>query len=323
MGGSASPGGFYGATPISVARPLAGAPLRVRWRVATRILALAVVLGGAAFAIPLPDRSVAPALVRLPDEAVLRAGVEGFVVADAREGPVLAGETVLRLDDPELRRERERLLQALPGVRAELFGNLRLDPAKARQAEEALAGLQAALAGAEARLAQLRVVAPVDGLVALERMRDLPGRFVKEGDALGVVLDGRMPLLRVALDQDEAARVRDGVARIDVRLAEAPGTVLSGRLLRQAPAAVAALPGAALGDRFGGPVAVDPADADGLRPAHPTYVVDVAIDAVDAPVPRPGGRAWVRFDHGHASLAEQAGRWLRQTVRSRFAPEER
>ena len=92
-----------------------------------------------------------------------------------------------------------------------------------------------------------------------------------------------------------------------------------------APAAAGALPGAALGDRFGGPIPVDPADRDGLRPAHPTYVVDVAladgIDAIGTP-PRPGGRAWVRFDHGSASLAAQAGRWLRQTVRGRFAPDE-
>lgn len=301
-----------------------GAPLRVRWRFALRAAALGAGVAIAAVSVPLPDRVVAPALVRLPDDAVLRAGVEGFVVSEARERAVAAGEVVLRLDDPALRLERERLLQALPGVRAELFAHLRTDPSKSRQAEEAMAGLEAALADADARLAQLAVAAPIAGRVAYERARDLPGRFVREGDAVGLVLDGRLPLLRVALDQDGAARVRAGVRRVDVRLAEAPGVVLQGRLLREAPAAAPTLPGAALGDRFGGPIPVDPADEDGLRPAGPVYVVDVALEdtgAIDTP-PRPGGRAWVRFDHGSASLAAQTGRWLRQTVRARFAPDE-
>ena len=302
-----------------------GAPLRVRWRFALRAAAAATACAMAVAFIPLPDRVIAPALVQLPDDAVLRAGVDGFVVSEAREREVAAGDVVLRLDDPALRLERERLLQSLPGLRTELFAHLRTDPAKSRQAEEAIAGLEAALADADARLAQFAVAAPIAGRVAYERARDLPGRFVREGDALGVVLDRRQPLLREALDQDGAARVRAGVERVDVRLAEAPGIVLRGRLLREAPAAAATLPGAALGDRFGGPVAVDPADRDGLRPAYPTYVVDVALaeeaDAIGAP-PRPGGRAWVRFDHGSASLAAQAGRWLRQTVRGRFAPDE-
>jgi len=300
-----------------------GGPLALR--VAAR-LRLAAVLGGLALAavvVPLPDRVVAPALVWSPDEARLRAGVDGFVMTVAEPGSVVAaGDELLRLDDPALRRERERLQQLQPGLRTQLFTHLRSDPAKAREAEEQLARAEAELAEVDTRLAMLRVAAPAAGRFAVERPQDLPGRFVREGDALGWVFDDRPAVLRVALGQDEAARLRDGVHGVRVRLAETPGTVLPGRLLRQAPAAAERLPGAALGDRGGGPIPVDPQDRDGLRPSVPVYLVDVAIDVPLEPPPSAGGRAWVRLDFGSASLAAQAGRWLRQTVRGRFAPDE-
>ena len=299
----------------------AGVPLAARASARTRLAAAAIGVLAAATLLPLPDRVVAPALVWAPDEARVRAGVDGFVVSVAGEDAVARGQALVRLDDPALRRERERLLQAQPGLQAELFAHLRSDPARARQAEEAIARARAELAQVDARLARLEVAAPVAGRFAAERPQDLPGRFVREGDPLGWVLDDASPVVRVALGQDEAARLRDGVRAVGVRLAELPGTVLGGRLLRQSPAAVERLPGAALGEPAGGPVPVDPQDRDRLKPARPTYVIDVRVDDPMVSAPRPGGRAWVRLDLGHASAAAQAARWLRQTVRGRFAPE--
>jgi putative peptide zinc metalloprotease protein len=299
----------------------AGASLGARWRMRTRLVAVVAGLAALVVAVPLPDRTVAPGLVRTSDDARVRAGVDGFVVTAESGRRVDPGEVVVRLDDPALRRERERLEQARPGLRAELFASLRTDPARARQAEEALVGIEAELATIDERLAQLNVSVTVSGRFEVDRPADLPGRFVREGDELGTLAGAGPVHVRVALDQDEAARLRGGVQTVALRLAEAPGRVLAGRLLREAPAAVDTLPGAALGERFGGTIPVDPADEQGTKPTRPTYVVDIALDAPIDPPPRPGGRAWVRLDHGNASLAEQAARWLRQTVRGRFAPD--
>jgi putative peptide zinc metalloprotease protein len=303
----------------------AGAPLSTRLSARLRLGAVLAGLASLVLAVPLPDRTVAPALVWMPDDAQLRAGVEGFVVAVERapQDAVRAGDTLLRLDDPALRGERARLQGTLAGLRAQYFTHLRTDPARAGQFGEDLARSLAELDRLDERLAQLVLRAPADGRFAIGLPEDLPGRFVREGELLGHLLaPDRVPVLRVALDQDQAARLREGVGRIDARLAEAPRDVLAARLLRQVPAAVEALPGAALGDRGGGTVPVDPLDRDGLKPAYPTYVVDVALDAATAGVARPGGRAWVRMDFGQASLATQGARWVRQTVRGRFAPDE-
>jgi putative peptide zinc metalloprotease protein len=300
----------------------AGAPVSVRWRVRLRAGAIAGLAALGAFVVPVPDRVVAPALVSPHEDARVRAGVDGFVVTTAGDVDVEAGAELVRLDDPWLRQERERLLREQPGLRAELFAHLRAEPARARRAEESLARNEAELARVDERLAQLRLLAPVPGRFSIARAQDLPGRFVREGDEIGTLLDARPAQVRLALDQDAAARLREGVRSVDVRLAEAPGRVYRATLRRQSPAAVAKLPGAALGERFGGPVQVDPADGDGLKPARPTYVVDVGLEALAGdPAPRPGGRAWVRLDFGDAPLAAQAGRWLHQTVRARFAPD--
>jgi len=284
---------------------------------------LAAVLAVVAL-VPLPDRSVVPALVAMPEAAEVRAGVDGFVAevsVDAPDG-VASGTVLMRLDDPALEIDRRRAENARQGALARLFASLRSDPALAREAEQEFARAQAELARIDERIALQRVRAGSGGRIEWIRPQDMPGRWVREGEVVGHLGDAARPVLRVALGQDEAAQVRQGVRAVQVRLAEAPGHAWTGRLLREAPAAVDALPGAALGDRAGGPVPVDPRDADGLRPARPIWVVDVALDDAGGPAPRPGGRAWVRLDFGAASLGAQGWRWVRQTVRGRFAPDE-
>jgi putative peptide zinc metalloprotease protein len=303
----------------------AGVPLAARLGARLRLAAALCVLVALVTGVPIPDRTVAPALVWMPDDARLRAGVEGFVLAVERapQSAVRAGDTLVRLDDPALHGERARLHGTLSGLRAQYFTHLRTDPARAGQFGEDLARTLAELDRLDERLALLVLRAPIDGQFAIDRPEDLPGRFVQEGDPLGHLLTAdRAPVLRVALDQDQAARLREGVTRIDVRLAEAPREVRGAHLLRQVPAAADALPGAALGERGGGTIPVDPLDRDGLRPANPTYVVDVVLDDAAPDTGRPGGRAWVRMDFGRASLASQGARWVRQTVRGRFAPDE-
>jgi putative peptide zinc metalloprotease protein len=124
--------------------------------------------------------------------------------------------------------------------------------------------------------------------------------------------------VRVAIPQQEAALVQAGSRGVSVRLAEQPGAVRRGELLRDVAGTVPRLPSAALGDRGGGDIVTDPGDAQGLTPAQGIVLADVRLDG--AAGARVGGRAWVRFDHGYATLAEQAARRVQQLFLEHFNP---
>ena len=54
--------------------------------------------------------------------------------------------------------------------------------------------------------------------------------------------------------------------------------------------------------------------------AHPHPVVLADVRLASRAVPRTGGRAWVRFDHGWSPLAAQAARGLQQLLLQHFNP---
>jgi putative peptide zinc metalloprotease protein len=301
----------------------AGLGLRERTAAWTRGGALLAGVVALLLLLPLPDRSIATGVVWLPDAGQVRARTDGFVIAmgagAASGSAVRQGELLARLADPALAMEREGLRLRLPGLEAQLFATLQTDPSSSRQMQQEIVRITAQLARIEERLAEHEIAAPHAGHFRVDRPEDLPGRFVKEGEPLGWLVAPRRTVIRVALTQDEAARLRDEMPRIAVRLAEAPAEVHAASLRREMPVSSTRLPSAALGDRHGGPVPVDPADREGLRPAQPVFLVDVELEAID--VAQLGGRAWVRFEHPPATLASQWARAMRQTFRARFAPD--
>jgi putative peptide zinc metalloprotease protein len=111
--------------------------------------------------------------------------------------------------------------------------------------------------------------------------------------------------------------VRANSRHVSVQLAEAPGRHAA-RLSGDVPAATQDLPSPALGERAGGPLPVDPADAEGRRALQPVFVFEVTLPA--QPIGRIGQRAWVRFDHGIETLAARAYRRGGQLLLKHFNP---
>jgi putative peptide zinc metalloprotease protein len=103
-----------------------------------------------------------------------------------------------------------------------------------------------------------------------------------------------------------------------VRLAEAPWSPYAASLQSETPAATRQLPSAALGDRQGGPVSVDPADKDGLRTQLPVFLLDVLVPGLTAD--HIGGRAWVKLALEQEPLGLQGLRVLRQLLVRQFSP---
>ena len=298
---------------IPAGRGQRGARLRFGLGLSALIVALTVV--------PLPDRTIAQGVVWLPEQAQIRSLQEGFLVAIAEPGArVAAGTAVVELDDPVLDNDYRKLLARRQGLEAGLHQTLGSDIFKSRQIQEEISATELRLRDVQQRREQLRVAAASAGRLTFASANDLPGRFFKQGETIGYLIGAQRPVVRVALQQQDAAYISEGVQRVSLRLAQMPGRELSGRLVRSTPSAVERLPSAALGDRGGGDIVVDPNDKDGTRAVVPTYVLDV--ESNDMPIELVGGRAWVRFEYGWASAATQSYRHLRQLMLLNFSPVE-
>jgi putative peptide zinc metalloprotease protein len=274
----------------------------------------------AVFLVPLPASVVTQGVVWPPDHAQLRPAAAGFV-----EPPVLhdgdavqQGQVVLQLADAELVALRDKAVSERTGLMAEQYHALLQDPARAGDINEQLARNDAELRHAEVQLAGLQVRARSGGRAVLPHEQDLRGTYVQRGAMVGYVLGPEPAQVRAVLRDEDLLRVRGRVQGVEVRLADSPWTPRAAQLRGETPAATRQLPSAALGDRDGGPVAVDPADKDGLRAQAPVFLLDVVVP--DLPAGYVGGRAWVKLQLPAEPLGWQAVRSLRQLLLRQFSP---
>lgn len=294
-------------------------------RAQRRGLALA---GGAlaiAALVPLPAASVVQGVVWPGEQALVRTGADGFVeqILVANGEAVVAGQPMFVLGSPRLVAEQARLAAQWRALDNERYAALQRDPEQAdglaRQAEQ----VRAELARADEKVAALTVRAGVGGRVVLARAEDLPGRHVEQGTLLAHIAAPGPGMVRVAIEQD-AARLDKAAEELPVtlRLASAPDVEWSGRLQADGAAPSFRLPSAALGERSGGAIAVDPKDDDGTTALRDVLVADVHLsDTLRQQVgQRIGERAWVRIDRGHAPLAWQGAQALQQLVLRHFNP---
>jgi putative peptide zinc metalloprotease protein len=281
--------------------------------------ALAVVLAGAglasvvAFALPLPQRSHAPGVVSLPDEAGVRLQVGGFVEAFVvRDGQRVArGDVLARLSNPPLLSQIVQQRAELQRAQVEEAQQRDLNPSAAAQVRDRIAQIESELGVLERQRDALEVRATSAGRVAFDVHRDLVGMYLPQGHLLAQVLTDAAPLVRAMVDNADIGLVRARTEAARVTLADgAPD--LAATVAAAMPQATTALPSAALGTAAGGSIAVDPEDASGMTARAPRFQVDLKLP--DDARPPIGARVLVTFDHGAATGAD----WLARALRRAF-----
>jgi putative peptide zinc metalloprotease protein len=272
------------------------------------------------FVVPAPSSVVARGIVWPPERALLRPEAGGFIeTAVVRDGSLVGeGEVVLKMHDPVLVAQQEKTAGERTGLMAQQYQALLHDPARAGDINEQIARNDAELRRAEQQLASLEVRARTAGRAVLPREADLAGSYAARGAMLGYVLGPETAQVRAVLRDEDLLRVRGHLKAIEVRLAESPWKMHPASLRNETPAATRELPSAALGDRNGGPVPVDPADTAGVRTQLPVFLVDVEVPGLAAD--HIGGRAWVKLVLAGEPLGLQVVRVLRQLLVRQFSP---
>ncbi|WP_295880285.1 HlyD family efflux transporter periplasmic adaptor subunit [uncultured Thiohalocapsa sp.] len=272
------------------------------------------------FAVPVPLATVAEGVVWAPEGTQVRARAAGFVdqIRAANGAAVTLGELLVTLNDPLLEPE----LRVLQGERAALEARYDLvrreDRTRAQIVQEQLDNLDARIARKREQLADLQVRAPRTGTLVLPDARDLPDRYVRQGELLGYVTDDAETLVRAVVTQDEVDLVRNRTRRVHLRSAQDPHRAVPAQLNGEVPSASLELPSPALGSTGGGRIPVDPTATEGAQALEKVFQFDL-VAAGAALAAQIGERVHVRFDHGWEPVGWTLYRWLQRLFLRHFA----
>jgi putative peptide zinc metalloprotease protein len=312
---------WFGLPLMKIVRHLATGPglRRVRARAIAVTGALAVLVIGLLGFVPVPARTRAEGVVWIPEEAWVRAGVDGFVerVTASPGASVRPGDVLIETRDPGLEARPRVLAARLAELRARYHAERSSDLVRAAIVAEEIRYTEAELGRIQEQLDLLTVHSRAEGTFVIPAAEDLPGRLVKRGELLGYVVKLDRIVVRTIVPQTEIDLVRRHTAAVQVRLSERLAEPLPATLVREVPGASEQLPSAALGATGGGSIAVDPRDAQGIVAVGKVFQVDLELPSALGLL-NVGGRVYVRFDHGREPLAAQWGRQLRQLFLARL-----
>jgi len=295
--------------------------LRERRSAALGIGAAALVAFGlVVLTVPVAYRSQAEGVLWLPEQAIVRAGANGFItrVETPPESPVQPGQLLVRSRDPGLEAQI-RLAEARVAEQEAIFLQAFVDDRpRAEIVARQLALEREALGAARSRATGLLAQAPSRGVFRMPQAADAPGRYHHKGEMLGYVLEDAMPIVRVVVEQSEADAVVAQTESVALRLADDVPRVLAGRIARAVPAAADEAPSGALLAAGGGRLAADPRDPQGRKTLDRIFVIDVELTETLRRPPAYGQRVHVRFDHRPQPLAVQWYAGLRRLFLSHF-----
>jgi putative peptide zinc metalloprotease protein len=303
-----------------------GRALLTEPRFAARGTRIRAVLGGTflglyllLFVMPMPYHTHAEGVLRLPEQALLRAEAAGFVTrALAHPGDSLQpGDAVVESVNAELASELEIQLAKLEEIRARYDAAWGVKPAEASQLEEAMRREQASLDRLRERMARLTLRAGAAGKLLLEHPDDLPGRFLEKGEVVGYLVGSYVPVVRVVVGQEDVDEVRLATRDVVVKLPQNLVATWPALLMREVPAAGHELPSAALGQRGGGDVVLDPSDEEGTKTLQSVFEFELSLQQA-APAEYLGSRVHVRFEHPATPLGVRAWRGIRRLFLSQF-----
>ncbi|MDH3647200.1 MAG: efflux RND transporter periplasmic adaptor subunit [Gammaproteobacteria bacterium] len=269
---------------------------------------------------PMPHRSMAEGTVWMDEDAQVRTGTDCFVerLLTETDTMVTAGTPLVECSDPFLDSRLKVVTAQLRELQARLTMERSRDVAKAQLVEDEMSAIETRLDDVRHRTAQLFVRSPTNGVFVMPSPRNLPGRYVEQGELLAYVIDNDRLGVRVAVSQQDVGLIRADTQAVEVRLAGKTGTSFDATVKRLHPGATRALPSAALGSAGGGKLIADPADDTGHTVLEPVFLLDLEF-GIDAPHRISGSRVFVRFDHTPTPLAVQWYRDIRQLLLRQLA----
>ena len=273
--------------------------------------------------LPSPRGVRAPGVVGFGRPTTVRSSAEGFlsapVVRDRQR--VQQGDLIARLDNPELVNEL---------AEARLKHQTSLELSNALRARGELALLQAEQAKTESlaehvqqlvsRIDQLQIRAPLSGMVLLSSGEQLPGRFLKAGQPLCMIVSPTELEVCASASQRDAAYFHRSLDSA-VLVAAPGGPSCNGKLVSVDSRSSDECELQSLAAIYGGPLTVEfTTNAQGekeLKYPAPRFEVKIDLSASDNDAQWiPGQLVWIHLGH----RPQRMWQWLSQAVLDSLEP---
>ncbi|NNE63898.1 MAG: hypothetical protein HKN34_07445, partial [Gammaproteobacteria bacterium] len=269
--------------------------------------------------VTVPSYTLAEGIVWQSEKSLLKAKQDGFIdhIGAEDNQQIEAGTEIIQLDDPfidaELKVAEARVRELRNSYRAKRANN----SSEASVTRESLRLAVSELDHVIEKKKSMSISALNTGKLILPEEEDLPGRFVRQGELLGYVLDRPLSTIRMAVSQDNIGQLRQNVEDIHIRFASDLDQIYAGEIIRQAPEATNRLPSAVLSTEGGGKFPLHPGAGDSLQIQQNVFLVDLEFDPTGNNIAL-GTRAYVRISHGSEAVATQIFRRIRQVFLRQF-----
>jgi len=275
-----------------------------------------------------PASKSAPAIVRFENESVLRAGSDGFVQAiHVKDGQrVNKGQLLVELENSTLVTDVHLLEAQLEECRIQVRQHLQARELAKHQAElERKRSLEEQLAEKLAKVAELQLLAPFDGVILQRNLAHLPGCFLKQGEPVLTVAESAALEIVVSIEQDDFA----GVQAVEGNAFRAvfPGAPVTACVLKATKPSASTTPvHEAMCASYGGPLAVKPkaknrgneTDRTETELLTPRFNLELAATGELQKQLNAGQSGWVVFPVEQHSLGTYwylaATRWLERKI---------
>lgn len=283
-----------------------------RIRAVTSSFAFAAIMMGLIFFAPLPLWTTAQGVIWMPEQSHMRAETDGFISKIlVQPGEIVKkGQAIIEIDNPFLQHELNYMLEQRHELRMRKDAAWN-DRVKAEILKQGLVALEAKILHQYEHKEGLVIYSPEAGRFIMPKSQDMPGRYVKQGELLGYVVNNNETRVRAVVPQEEIGLIRHHVESIAVQSVSHPGKTMYAKIDRVVPAGSDQLPSMALGSAGGGDIMVSTNDEKGMTAIQKVFQFELVLKN-DTEADHIGSRIYVRFGHGSEPLAEQWYRSLRQ-----------
>lgn len=268
------------------------------------------------FVIPLPWHTVVDGVVWAPEKSTLRMGTSAFIgkvlVKDGDK--VTKGQALIECKDSMLSLEIKKKKYELSELRAQQRAFKRSDLVQVGIVDAEIGRVSSELKRAREREGELIIRAPIDGTFYVDRINDLHGKYLIQGQPVAYVLYKVINTVRVVVPQNDVALVRNSTENVEIRLATNINETLQANIKREVPAGSKELPSASLS---GDDIAIDPRGKGKLKTFERVFQFDIQMQG-DKKVINLGTRAYVRFYHGLSPIAYRWYKSLKQLLLRNF-----